>query len=337
VTAAVVPVQVPQMRLVGSFQLTPAASASIETEPAEVLRRWFAGLGSSARLKYSQALRQFCTWATGELSPRPEDALRLLVDAGRVGARQLATGWRDSMLAAGRASGTVAGLVSALASLVTACRLCGLVEWHLEAVAPKVEPRHDRSGPPRHQVEQLLAHLDDEASKGDAKAIRDVAIVRLLHNAALRRNEVVSLRLCDVNLEHADGPTVYALRKGKKERQQMVVGRRAAESLAAWLRIRGDHAGPVFVRLHCRALPEDATALSGEAVRQMLRQRAKEAGCRAVVRPHGLRHAAATHAARNGSLATLKSLGGWSSLSAPARYLDLANRDREQAVALVEV
>ncbi|MCU0867452.1 MAG: tyrosine-type recombinase/integrase [Planctomycetes bacterium] len=69
----------------------------------------------------------------------------------------------------------------------------------------------------------------------------------------------------------------------------------------------------------------------------MLRQRAAEAGCRATFRPHGMRHAAATHAARNGSLATLKALGGWQSLSAPARYLDLANRDRERAVDLVEV
>lgn len=153
-----------------------------------------------------------------------------MVDAGRVGARQLASGWRDSMLTAGRASGTVAGLVSALASLVTACRLCGSVEWHREAVAPKVEPRHDRSGPPRHQVEQLLAHLDEQAAAGDGRAARDVAIVRLLHNAALRRSEVVSLRWpLDVQIEHSDGPTVLPKRKGKRERQPMGVGRRAAE------------------------------------------------------------------------------------------------------------
>lgn len=333
-TAASLPATIPLQLLPA---LTPAAQAAVDVRPAEILARWFAGLGQSARLKYSQALRQFCTWCTGATDPRPEDALRLLVDAGRVGARQLAVGWRDSMLQAGRASGTVAGLMSALASLVTACRLCGLVEWHLEAIAPKVEPRHDRSGPPRHQIEQLFAHLDELAAAGDARAARDVAIVRLLHNGALRRNEVVTLELEHVHLEHADGPMVYAKRKGMRERQGMTIGRRAAESLANWLRIRGDHAGPVFSRLQGAADPADARPLTGEAVRLMLRQRAMEAGCRAVCRPHGLRHAAATHAARNGSLATLKSLGGWRSLSAPARYLDLVRKDREQAVALVEV
>jgi integrase/recombinase XerD len=318
-------------------RLTQAAAAALDTDASEILRRWFAGLGSSARTKYGQALRQFATWATGDQDPAPDATLRLLVDAGRVGARQMAIGWRDSLLAAGKASGTVAGLVSALASLVTACRLCGLVEWHLESIAPKVEPRHDRSGPPRHQIEQLLAMLDELAATGDRRAARDVAIVRLLHNCAFRRNEVSTLRMQDLDMQHADGPRVLALRKGHKERQPMAIGRKAAESLAAWLAVRGDHPGPVFHRV--RGLQDAATAgpLSGEAIRQMLRQRAREAGCRATFRPHGMRHSAATHAARNGSLATLKALGGWKSLSAPARYLDDAGRDRQTAIVLVEV
>ena len=316
--------------------LSPAAAAALDVAPAEILRRWFAGLGESARTKYGLALRQFETWATGTAEPRAETALRLLVDAGRVGARQLVLGWRESMEAAGKASGTVAGSVSALASLVTAARLCGLVEWHLEAVAPKIEARHDRSGPPRHAVEHLLAYLDDLASHGDRKAVRDVALVRLLHNCAFRRNEVVTLRIGDVQIDHPDGPRAWSMRKGKKEREPMLLGRLAAASLRAWLQVRGtdDAAAPVFVRT--RAAGEKPTRLCGDAIRRMLATRAKESGMRGPCRPHGLRHSAASHCARNASLAALKRLGGWTTLSSPSKYLDKDDADRRTALQVVE-
>jgi integrase len=255
------------------------------TQSKEILRRWFAGLGSSARMKYSQALRLFTTWVTGATDPQPEDALRLLVDAGRVGARQLAIGWRDSLLAAGKASGTVAGLVSALASLVTAARLCGLIEWHLDRIAPRIEPRHDWAAPPRGDMERLMAYLDRVASKGDVRAVRDVAIVRLLHNCAIDRGAVEALRMQDIDLHHTAGPRVLLLQKKSARRQAKQISMNTAESLAAWFRVRGDHAGPVFHRLQGAPRPEDATALSGEALRQMLRQRAREAGCRGKLCP----------------------------------------------------
>lgn len=318
--------------------LSPAARAAADIDPRTVLERWYASLGPAAVRKYRLALRQFSTWATNEPDPEPELALRVLVDAGRAGARGMVCAWRDELLRAGKASATVAGLTSALASIVTAARLAGLVEWGLEKVAPKVEQRHDRSGPPRHQVEQLVEHLADDAAKGDPFAIRDLAIVRLLHGAALRRFEVTGLRLADVQLDHADGPRVTPLRKGHKEREPMLVGPMAAESLRAWLAIRGttNPLAPCFVRLHAQGDPHTAGPLSGEAVRLMLRSRASQAGLRAPCRPHGLRHAAASHCARNASLAALKRLGGWTTLSSPARYLDRDDRDRRTALQVVE-
>ena len=317
--------------------LSAVASRALDADPRELLSRWFGGLGESARRKYSLALRSFVSWASQHDNPAPEDALRILVGAGRVGARNLVLGWRDEMLATGKATGTVAGLVSALSSLVAAARMAGLCDWGLEKVSPRVEPRHDRSGPPRHEVERLLEFLDTRASAGEARAARDAAIVRLLHNAAFRRSEVVGLRFpCDLLLDHPEGPAVHALRKGYRERQQMLIGRLAAASVRLWIESRGDWSGPLFHRLHAAGDQEDLGHLSGEAVRLMLRQRAKQAGCGAACRPHGLRHTAASHAARQGSLASLKALGGWKTLSAPAHYLDLCNRDREQAIGIVE-
>ena len=324
--------------------LTPAAQQAADVDPRMVLQRWFAGLGHEARRKYKRCLTQFAAWAATDVDPNPEAAMRILIGAGRAPARGLAMGFRQSLEEADKSSATVASAMSALASCVTAARLAGLCEWHLEKVAPKVEQRHDRSGPPRHEVELLLARIDEEC-EGDPghrktrHAIRDAALVRLLHNAALRRFEALGLRIQDVQLDHPDGPRVLPLRKGHKERQPMLVGNRAAESLRRWLEIRGttEPTAWLFVRLH---LAKDATTdgpLSGESLRCMLQRRAKAAGVRAAVRPHGLRHSAATHCARNASLAALKRLGGWTTLSSPARYLDSDDRDRQQAVSVVEV
>jgi site-specific recombinase XerC len=260
--------------------------------------------------------------------------MRLLCAAGRVGARQLALGWRQAMEDDGLASGTIVGRLSSLASLVTACRLCGTVDWALEKISPRIEPREDRSGPPRHEVERLVQHLEEA---GDRFAVRDLAIVRLLHGAALRRNEVVSLRIMDAQLDHADGPRVMAKRKGKKEREAMLIGKLAANSLRDWLDVRGEvePTAAVFCRIH--AAPDNPQQLTGEAVRCMLRSRAKQAGLRAPCRPHGLRHSAASHCARHAPLAALKRLGGWTTLTSPSRYIDRDDRDRLTALNVVEV
>ncbi|MCC6779882.1 MAG: tyrosine-type recombinase/integrase [Hyphomicrobiales bacterium] len=319
--------------------LTPAAASAAAIDPATVLERWHASLRDSARRKYSLALRTFATWATGTDSH--DAALAVLIDAGRAGARGMLCAWRDELLRAGKASATVAGLLSGLSSCVTAARFAVLVEWSIEKVAPRIEQRHDRSGPPRHEVELLLARVDEEAAAGgrrQAWAVRDAAILRLLHNAALRRFEVTGLQLQHVQLDHADGPRVLALRKGHTEREAMLVGPMAAESLRRWLAIRGTTRpdAPVFCRLHALQDADTVGPLSGEAVRQLVAGRARRAGVRAPCRPHGLRHAAATHCARNASLAALKRLGGWTTLSSPARYLDRDDRDRRTALQVVE-
>ena len=318
--------------------LTPTAQKAASTDPAELLRRWFAGLSPASVRKYRLALRTFAEWAIAEADRSPEAVLRLPVAAGPASTHAMLEEWRDELLAAGKAPATVAGLLSALASLVRQCRRVGLVEWAVEDVAPKAERRLDRRGPPRHEIELLLARLDEKAEQGDERAIRDSALVRLLHAAGLRRFEVCGLRWpLDVELEGEEGAAVRPLRKGKRERERKTIQKRTAASIRRWLAVRGDFAGPLFVRLQTR---EDRTTLgplTGEAVRLMLRQRAKEAGCRASCRPHGLRHSGASEIARRGSLDQLMAYGGWQTFTAAARYLDERQETRLAAMALVEL
>ena len=69
----------------------------------------------------------------------------------------------------------------------------------------------------------------------------------------------------------------------------------------------------------------------------MLATRSKEAGVRSSVRPHGLRHSAAGAVARRGSLAELRAIGGWRSLSAVEHYLDDRQQEREAALRITDL
>lgn len=314
--------------------LRPAAAARIDVQPEELISRWLAALSPTARRSYRRSLSRFAVWALAD-DAEPVAALRLLcgLDVGQAG--ELVRAFRDDLLASGLASGSVAGYCTGICSLLAACRRAGLVSWRLEGVQPRVEQRHDRSGPRRGDVERLFATIDDEAAAGRRGAVRDAALLRVLYVAALRRAEATGLRWPeDVDLRADGDPVVRPRRKGRKERTAVLVSQRCAEAIARWVAVRGEAPGFLFVGVQ----NGDATRpMNGESIRRIVARWARKAGLRGAIRPHGLRHSAATEVARRGSLAQLMALGGWSSMSAARRYLDDRQEERQGALALVDL
>lgn len=312
-----------------------AANKAIDARPAQVVEHWLASVGTSARRAYNRSLRRFAAWALVDAGD-PVDALRMLVSLDAARAAELVRHWRMHDLESAKlAPGSVAGYIVALASLVGAARRAGLVTWRLEGVLPDAEGRRDMRGPNRSDVEQLVATIDDAAAAGDAFAVRDAAVVRLCYAAALRRSEVVGLRLEDFEPATDVGPVVRPRRKGHKERSTVFVPQRTADAIKAWLAVRGREPGPLFVRLKGRR--PDSGALNGESVRRLLAAWAKRAGLHGAVRPNGLRHSAATTCAQRGSLAELVALGGWATMQGARRYLDAHNGDRLSALRLTDL
>ena len=313
--------------------LRPAAAAALEVTPEQLIENWLAGLSPSSVRSYRRGLKRFALWALAD-DAEPVAAVRLLcnLDVGRAG--EMVRRWSAELAQTGMASSTVAAYVVAVSSVIGACRRAGLVSWRLEQVAPRVEARQDRSGPRRGDVERIFAVIDERADAGDKFALRDSALLRLLYLGALRRSEAIGLRVEDV--EHTDaGPVVKARRKGKKERQQIIITEQTARCIARWLDLRGRDPGWLFMR--CKARTATSGPLSGEAVRRIVALWAKRAGLRGVVRPHGLRHSAATFVAQKASLASLMAIGGWTSMSAARRYLDAHAADRKTALDLLEL
>ncbi len=316
---------------VSPLRFTPAAALAAKASTTDLLELWLAGKARGTRRAYDHALTDFGRWALGELAATPATTLATLLGAGHAQAQRLALGWAADLQARGLAPRTITRMLSAVSSLVKMARVAGLVTWRLEALPSSNEARHDRSGPKRHHVAALVEHLEELVP--DPAAVRDLAIVRLLHGAGLRRAE-----LCALDVEHVVAGAVLVKRKGRRELTQLSIGPKAEAALRAWLEVRGVAPGAVFQRLDRAraALSCHPGRMSGEAVRLMLRARAKACGIRTTVRPHGLRHRGATDAERAG-YHELLAFGGWSSANSAKQYLDDREDARARAITRVEV
>lgn len=212
-------------------------------------------------------------------------AARLLLSRGRGPANETAHAYRADLLTRKLSPATVNRRLAALRSLARLARLIGAADFTLDVAGVKSESYRDTRGPGRGGVRRLL---DTLASKTGPKARRDEALVRLLYDLGLRRGEAAALDLKDVDLTAG---TVSILGKGRSQKELLTLPDPTRASLAAWIAVRGEEHGPLFINQD-RARKGDR--LTGRSVARIVAELGSEVGL--VVRPHGLRHAAVTDA-----------------------------------------
>jgi integrase/recombinase XerC len=153
---------------------------------------------------------------------------------------------------------------------------------------------------------------------------RDAAIVELLYGCGLRVGELVGLD------EHASGVAkgwvdlqageAHVLGKGSK-RRTVPVGRKAIESLRAWLDVRGANARATEPALF---IGRHGARLSAQAIWQRLKQRSLKAGLATPVHPHMLRHSFASHVLQSsGDLRAVQELLGHANIGTTQVYTRL--------------
>lgn len=125
------------------------------------------------------------------------------------------------------------------------------------------------------------------------KGKRDLALIRLMHDLGLRRGEVVTLDLADVDPEAG---TVAILGKGKSEKINLTLNPPTAAALDDWIAARGDWPGPLFVRLDRAAGPGHPGRLDAGNVARISHGLGRLAGVARGTNPHGLRHQGITRA-----------------------------------------
>ena len=261
--------------------------------------RFLAGpsLADATRRSYASDLAEFSSWlAAGRRDLDDVDARLLAAYAAELGSDR--PGRKPRKLA----QSTIARKLAAVRSLLRESRGAAFVpDLQLGGRAGRRLPH----APTQGETDALLRGLDGE----DPISLRNRALFELTYSAGLRSQEVVDLRLSDVDFEQE---SVLVRGKGGKERL-VPLGEEAAYRLHRYLRdgrpqLARSAIDAVF--LSVRGRPLDTSTLR-----------------RLVPNPHRLRHAFATHLLEGGAdLRTIQELLGHSSLSTTQVYSHVDGR-----------
>ena len=188
-------------------------------------------------------------------------------------ANALALRYRTYLIGRGLAAATVNRRLAALRSLVALAHRLGFVMWTLDVDGVKGQPYRDTRGPGTQGVDALLDAIE---ARVDVKGARDAAIIALLFDVALRRNEVVSLDRAHLDLSAG---TLAILGKGRTGRETITLPPQTREALARWLVARGDAPGPLFINLDpCGKRGEAGDGrLTGSGVYKLVRRLGEQA------------------------------------------------------------
>lgn len=270
ITAAGAPQTVETVELVPSAPRNPAR---------ELVEAFFRGRNANTMRAYRRDLENFALFL--KLPTADAAAQRLLLCAPG-DANALVLSYRGAMLEKKLSPATINRRLAAIRALTKLARMLGMISWAVEVESLRSNPYRDTRGPGGAAVSAMLASA---ITRGDAKGLRDAAIVRLLHDCGLRRGEVVEL-----DRDHYSAARgLSLLGKGRREREWITLPPATRAALEAWLAVRGAAAGPIFM-----ALDENHRGhrLTGGAVHMIVKQLGADVGVKA--RPHGLRHTAIT-------------------------------------------
>ncbi len=168
--------------------------------------------------------------------------------------------------------------------------------------------------PPEGLGEAELAALFRTCDGKDFESRRDTAILRMFLDTGLRRTELATIKLAEVNV---DAQFVKVVSKGGDE-DLVPFGSTTARDLDRYLRLRARQPSSHLPQLW---LGLNGGGISSNGVYQMLRRRVREAGLSRKIHPHLFRHTFA-HLLKEGGATDeeVQRLGRWRDRKMVARY-----------------
>ncbi len=201
----------------------------------------------------------------------------------------------------------------------------------------------------RRLIEVCLA--DEE---NPALGIRDAAIISMMYSSGLRRAEVVSLDLDDLDLKHGE---LHVIGKRNKERKAFLA-KGAIRAIDKWLEVRGRDPGPLFysinkggniVRTRNQRLTSEekqrgikpkviVARLSDQTIYHVIDRRAAEAGLLKKTTPHDMRRTFVSDLLDAGvDLATVSKMAGHEDTNTTKRYDRRSSKVMQDAVDKLDV
>jgi integrase/recombinase XerC len=259
----------------------------------------------NTRRTYAKGLKDFfMTMTHSEPSP---DLLQWFLSLNRFQALSLLLRYKAALLEKGLTPATINVRLSGVKSLVNYARKVGKCDYTLEdAEGLKAETYRDTTGVSPQTFKEITAQIDPDTLKGK----RDLAILRLLWDNALRRGEVCALDCGDYDPAERK---LWIKGKGRLTKESIVLSSKAVVLIDDWLRAigeefeergdkeegeeRGEREAKRTAPLFCAV--DRATfghRLSGNAIYNIVRNTAATAGVTKVMSPHRVRHSAITAA-----------------------------------------
>jgi integrase/recombinase XerC len=287
-------VRIPDPALV---QITTLTLENIETpnHSQETLWEEFLRLQLKPRTRqeYGKSIDYFCRSMAPDRSPTT--FLQKFLDSTKREAILLVLEWRQRLLNEGKASGTINQRISALKSLVEYAGRQDACSFSLSEIKSlKSQSYKDTRGVSVDDYRSILALVDQSTDLG----IRDYAILRLLWDLALRREEVVSL---DID-SYLPG-RLMVKSKGQFDRQSIDLNPQLEDALDHWVAIReglyfqpkdgaDSPSGTLRERDDALFLSCNGRRLAGTDIFRILQGYADAAGVK--ISPHRVRHSAIT-------------------------------------------
>lgn len=281
----------------------------------------YAGRSEQTVRAYRQDMAEFAKWFGADA----HTAITKILGGCAGDANMLILRWRADLLLLGLSPATINRRLAALKSVLKIAKTIGIVDWSIEVKGVKGEAYRDTRGTTLDQTQTIITI----ASKGEgAIGPRNVALVRMMYDCALRRNEVASLDVADF-----DGSRVMVLGKGKREKVPVTLPEPTRAAIQAWLDVSGRVNGPLFVHIDRHGRQHER--LTGSGVYYVVTTLASEAGITA--RPHGLRHAAITRALdlSKGDYRAVKAFSRHAKVETVVRYDDNRSDKAGEIAALV--
>jgi len=207
------------------------------------------------------------------------EAVGLLLGVPHSQANLIVLHYIHLLQSAGMKPSTVNRKVSTLRSLVKLAQKKGLVAWRLEINNLKIGRDRESSWPARSELEKILERSRQQTHPG--KAARDYAILRLIHDLALKRGAIVLLNRSDIDIDNA---RMTVAMTGPSRTVTLSLPKRTVQALRDWIRHRGDQAGPLFINFDHAG---KGRRLSGTSIYRVIRDLGNPIGV--ATGPHGFR------------------------------------------------
>jgi len=283
-----------------------------------LLTAFLADKHAKSAKKYRGDLADFTAWMqTGESDPKKADRPseeeiqdmmdRLVHVRDRGQANNVLLGFRTHLLQRELAPNTINRKLAAIRSFVKMARVLGICHWELEIPGVETELVRDVEGCGEEGYAALVNAAESEVQNGrdmleDAKgdkakrkahraltiALRNFALLRLYHDAGLRRIEPLDVVFPD-EIDLRSKARIKFRGKKRKARKWHAINRRCADAIKAWVQVRGDDPGPLFIGTHPAHYGKP---LNERTVNKIIAKLGKLAEVQ--ITPHGLRHTAAT-------------------------------------------